>query len=39
MFQGEGLIVALLVVGLALGALFYTRALNWAARSRISWAG
>ena len=31
MFQGEGLIVALLVVALALGALAYTRALNWAA--------
>jgi signal peptidase II len=31
MFQGEGLVVALLVVALALGALFYTRALNWAA--------
>jgi signal peptidase II len=35
MFQGEGLVVALLVVALlvvlqALGAFFYTRGLNWA---------
>jgi signal peptidase II len=30
MFQGDGLLVALLVVALALGALFYMRALNWA---------
>jgi signal peptidase II len=29
MFQGEGLVVALLVVGLALGALFYLRGVNW----------
>ena len=32
MFQGEGLVVVLLVVALALGALFYTRGLNWAVR-------
>jgi len=31
MFQGEGLVVTLLVVALALGALAYTRTLNWAA--------
>jgi len=31
MFQGEGLVVALLVVALALAALVYSRALNWAA--------
>ncbi len=31
MFQGEGLVVALLVVLLALGAFFFTRGVNWAA--------
>ena len=31
MFQGEGFVVTLLVVALALAALVYTRALNWAA--------
>ena len=31
MFQGEGLVVALLVVALALGALAYSRTLNWMA--------
>jgi signal peptidase II len=30
MFQGEGMVVAMLVVLLALGAFFYTRDLNWA---------
>ena len=30
MFQGEGSVVTLLVVALALGALFYTRGVNWA---------
>jgi signal peptidase II len=29
MFQGEGLVVALFVVALALGALFYSRGVNW----------
>jgi signal peptidase II len=29
MFQGEGLVVALLVVALALAALYYTRGVNW----------
>jgi signal peptidase II len=32
MFQGEGLVVALLVVALAVGALLCTRGLNWAGR-------
>lgn len=32
MFQGDGLVVALLVVALGLGALFYTRGVNWAGR-------
>ena len=31
MFQGEGLLVALLVVLLALSAFFFTRGVNWAA--------
>jgi signal peptidase II len=31
MFQGKGWMVTLLVLALALGALVYTRALNWAA--------
>ncbi len=30
MFQGEGFVVALLVVALALGAIYYMRGLNWA---------
>jgi signal peptidase II len=30
MFPGQGLFVALLVVALAAGALFFTRGLNWA---------
>jgi signal peptidase II len=30
MFAGQGLLVALFVVALALAALFYTRGLNWA---------
>jgi signal peptidase II len=32
MFQGEGRMVALLVVALALGVLLYTRGLDWSAR-------
>jgi signal peptidase II len=30
MFAGQGLLVGLFVVALALGALYYTRGLNWA---------
>ncbi|MEI9998308.1 MAG: signal peptidase II [Verrucomicrobiota bacterium] len=30
LFRGEGFLVALLVIALALGALYYTRGVNWA---------